>query len=64
VAYILLKEEGLSVKEAAVVLGTTGDVVKQRAHRAYEQLRSAIGAAGWKEYSHERVWNPVRTIRV
>ena len=64
VAYILLREEGLSVKEAAVVLGTTGDVVKQRAHRAYEQLRSAIGAAGWKEYSHERVWNPVRTIRV
>jgi RNA polymerase sigma-70 factor, ECF subfamily len=64
VAYILLREEGLSVKEAAAVLGTTGDVVKQRAHRAYEQLRSAIGAAGWKEYSHDRVWNPVRTIRV
>jgi RNA polymerase sigma-70 factor, ECF subfamily len=49
VAYILLREEGLSVKEAALVLGTNADVVKQRAHRAYEQLREAISAAGWKE---------------
>ena len=64
VAYILLREEELSVKEAAAVLGTTADVVKQRAHRAYEQLRSAIGAAGWKEQSHDKVWNPVSTIRV
>jgi RNA polymerase sigma-70 factor (ECF subfamily) len=53
-AYILLREEGLNVKEAATVLGTTADVVKQRAHRAYEQLRSAIGAAGWQEHSHDR----------
>src|SRR5262249_55150326 len=38
VAYVLLKEEGLSTKEAAAVLGTTAPVVRQRAHRAYEQL--------------------------
>jgi RNA polymerase sigma-70 factor, ECF subfamily len=49
VAYILLREEGLSAKEAALVLGTSADAVKQRAHRAYEQLRRAISAAGWKE---------------
>ena len=49
VAYILLKEEGLSAKNAAALLGTTSDVVKQRAHRAYEQLRSALQTAGWKE---------------
>src|SRR6478736_4248128 len=34
-AYILLRIEGLSVVEAAAVLGTTGDAVKQRAFRAY-----------------------------
>jgi RNA polymerase sigma-70 factor (ECF subfamily) len=49
VAYVLLKEEGLSAKDAAALLGTTTDVVKQRAHRAYQQLRSALDAAGWKE---------------
>jgi len=51
VAYLLLQEEGLGVKEAAAVLGTSPDVVKQRAHRAYEQLRAAVGAAGWNERS-------------
>jgi RNA polymerase sigma-70 factor, ECF subfamily len=49
VAYSLLQEEGLSVKEAAAVLGTTPDVVKQRAHRAYERLRTAVGAGGWND---------------
>jgi RNA polymerase sigma-70 factor (ECF subfamily) len=57
VAYALLREEGLSVKAAAAVLGTTPDVVKQRAHRAYEQLRRALGAAGWKVHNHDRLWN-------
>jgi RNA polymerase sigma-70 factor (ECF subfamily) len=46
-AYILLREEEMSVQEAADVLGTTTAVVKQRAHRAYEQLRTPVGAAGW-----------------
>jgi RNA polymerase sigma-70 factor, ECF subfamily len=49
-AYVLLKEEGMSAKEAAVLLGTTTDTVKQRAHRAYAQLKAALGDAGWKEY--------------
>jgi len=41
-AYLLLKEEGLTVKEAAEILGTTTDVVRQRAHRASEQIRTAL----------------------
>lgn len=45
-AYVLLREEGLSVKQAAAVLGTTTAVVKQRAHRAYDLLRAALRAAG------------------
>jgi RNA polymerase sigma-70 factor (ECF subfamily) len=48
-AYILLKIEGLSAVEAAAVLGTTGDAVKQRAFRAYEALREALSRAGWKQ---------------
>jgi RNA polymerase sigma-70 factor, ECF subfamily len=47
VAYVLLKEEGLSAKDAAAILGTSADTVKQRAHRAYAQLKTALGAAGW-----------------
>jgi RNA polymerase sigma-70 factor (ECF subfamily) len=50
VAYVLLKEENLSAREAAAVLGTTVDVVKQRAHRAYQSLKSALNSAGWSEY--------------
>jgi RNA polymerase sigma-70 factor, ECF subfamily len=56
VAYVLLREEGLAVKEAAALLGTTADVVKQRAHRANEQLRHALGAAGWEEHGGA-AWN-------
>jgi RNA polymerase sigma-70 factor, ECF subfamily len=47
IAYVLLKEEGLSAKDAAAILGTSADAVKQRAHRAYEQLKTALDAAGW-----------------
>lgn len=42
-AFRLLKQEGLSVAEAAAVLGATGAAVKLRAHRAYEALRAALG---------------------
>jgi RNA polymerase sigma-70 factor (ECF subfamily) len=45
VAFELLKQEGLSVAEAAEVLGTTQAAVKLRAHRAYEALRLALGDA-------------------
>ncbi len=41
-AFRLVKEEGLSIAEAASVLGTTATAVKLRAHRAYAQLRSAL----------------------
>jgi RNA polymerase sigma-70 factor (ECF subfamily) len=42
-AFELIKQEGLSVAEAAQVLGTTVAAVKLRAHRAYEALRRALG---------------------
>lgn len=41
-AYELLKEDGLSLVEAAAVLGTTVTAVKLRAHRAYEALRAVL----------------------
>ena len=44
VAFELIKQDGLSVAEAAQVLGTTVAAVKLRAHRAYEALRSVLGA--------------------
>jgi RNA polymerase sigma-70 factor (ECF subfamily) len=48
IAFELIKKEGLSVSEAAQVLGTTVAAVKLRAHRAYEALRGVLGesAAG------------------
>ncbi len=42
-AFRLIKQEHLSVAEAAAVLGTTETAVKVRAHRAYALLRAAIG---------------------
>jgi RNA polymerase sigma-70 factor (ECF subfamily) len=45
VAFELLKQEGLTVAEAAEVLGTTPAAVKLRAHRAYDALRLALGDA-------------------
>ena len=42
VAFELIKQEGLSVAEAAQVLGTTVAAVKLRAHRAYEALRAVL----------------------
>jgi RNA polymerase sigma-70 factor (ECF subfamily) len=45
-AYVLLREEGMSVAEAASVLGATPTAVKLRAFRAYEAIRAALRAAG------------------
>jgi RNA polymerase sigma-70 factor, ECF subfamily len=42
-AFELLKNEGLSIREAAEVLGATPTAVKLRAHRAYAALRVALG---------------------
>lgn len=43
VAFDLVKREGLSMAEAAQVLGTTVSAVKLRTHRAYEALRGVRG---------------------
>ncbi len=45
-AFALIKQEGLSVAEAAGILGTSVGAVKLRAHRAYESLRTALGKKG------------------
>jgi RNA polymerase sigma-70 factor (ECF subfamily) len=42
-AFELLKQDGLTLAEAAAVLGTTTGAVKLRAHRAYESLRAVLG---------------------
>ncbi len=39
----LLKVEGLSVADAALIAGVTPGALKVRAHRGYEALRRAIG---------------------
>jgi RNA polymerase sigma-70 factor (ECF subfamily) len=44
-AFVLLRFEGLSVAEAAQVLGATEGSVKIRAFRAYEALRAALDAS-------------------
>jgi RNA polymerase sigma-70 factor (ECF subfamily) len=45
VAFELIKQEGLSVAEAALILGTTVSAVKLRAHRAYAARRLDGGVA-------------------
>jgi RNA polymerase sigma-70 factor (ECF subfamily) len=45
-AYQLLQQEGLSLKGAAEVLGTSVTAVKLRAHRAYAALRAVLREAG------------------
>ncbi len=45
-AFVLLRYEGMSVADAAEVLGATEGAVKLRAFHAYEALRSALGAVG------------------
>jgi RNA polymerase sigma-70 factor (ECF subfamily) len=42
-AFVLLRFEGMSVAEAAEVLGASEAAVKVRAFRAYELLREALG---------------------
>jgi RNA polymerase sigma-70 factor (ECF subfamily) len=43
-AFVLVRFEGMSVAEAAQILGTTSTAVKVRAFRAYELLRAALGS--------------------
>ena len=42
-AFELLKQDGLTLAEAAAVLGVTVTAVKLRAHRAYASIRAALG---------------------
>jgi RNA polymerase sigma-70 factor (ECF subfamily) len=42
-AFVLLRYEGMSVDQAAEILGSTPTAVKLRAFRAYEALREALG---------------------
>jgi RNA polymerase sigma-70 factor (ECF subfamily) len=46
IAYQLLQQDGLSLKGAADVLGTSVSAVKLRAHRAYRALRAVLREAG------------------
>jgi RNA polymerase sigma-70 factor, ECF subfamily len=45
-AFVLIRFEGLSVSEAAQILGATEAAVKVRAFRAYEALRAALESNG------------------
>lgn len=49
VAFELIKQDGLSLAEAAQVLGTTVPAVKLRAHRAYEAMRAVLAELGTGE---------------
>jgi RNA polymerase sigma-70 factor (ECF subfamily) len=42
-AYDLVRTEGLSVANAAEILGTTPTAVKLRVHRVYQMLRAVLG---------------------
>jgi RNA polymerase sigma-70 factor (ECF subfamily) len=44
-AFVLLRYEGMSVDQAAEILGSTPTAVKLRAFRAYEALREALGTS-------------------
>jgi RNA polymerase sigma-70 factor, ECF subfamily len=46
IAYYLIKQEGLSLKKAAEVLGTSVAAVKLRTHRAYAALRGVLREEG------------------
>lgn len=43
-AFVLVRYEGLSMEQAAEILGTSRTAVKLRAFRAYEALREALAA--------------------
>lgn len=50
-AFILLRYEGMSVADAAQILGATENAVKLRAFHAYEALRAALGMEKDKDKS-------------
>lgn len=52
-AFILIRYEGLSVDEAAAVLGATPSAVKLRAFRAYEAIREELSSLGFAQSSKD-----------
>lgn len=46
-AYLMVKLEGLTCAEAGEVLGVSTSAVKQRVHRAGEELKQNLVEAGW-----------------
>ncbi len=61
-AFVLIRFEGLSVSEAAQILGATEAAVKIRAFRAYEALRAAL-ARGTGETPERRQAGGTRETR-
>ena len=51
-AFVLIRYEGMSVEEAAAILGISEGAVKLRAFNAYEALRKALGDAAPKKATH------------
>lgn len=51
-AFVLLRYEGMSVQDAADVVGTSPVALKLRAFRAYEALRSALDKGKASEPRH------------
>ncbi|MGE0327351.1 MAG: RNA polymerase sigma factor [Polyangiaceae bacterium] len=45
-AFVLVRYEGHSIREAAAILGTTEGAVKLRAFHAYQEIRTALEQAG------------------
>lgn len=51
-AFLLVREEELSMAQAAESVGVSVAAMKVRAHRAYERLRETLGEAGAKRARH------------
>jgi len=47
VAYLMVKLEGLTCAEAGSALGVSTSAIKQRVHRAGEELKAQLSASGW-----------------
>jgi RNA polymerase sigma-70 factor, ECF subfamily len=47
-AFELIRFDGMSVAQAAEVLGATTSATKVRAHRVYQRLREALSRLGWE----------------
>jgi DNA-directed RNA polymerase specialized sigma24 family protein len=46
-AHVLVKLEGMSCADAGAVLGVSTSAIKQRVHRASEDLKTALTQSGW-----------------